>query len=785
MAASRVISPRSFFLPQTQTSPKRTYVIELGKLRKGIAMLTARQLLLRLLGLTLSLLALTPAASAQSLTWVGDFSNMTVGTVRPIYAVGVGSWNFPDGIDVADFPSVNGGAYWATSDGLGFSLSPSGPFLPQLDNVSLPLDYWGNGTTQTIYMKALTPTSAVQVGGCGSTVTCGVTTFFSISGTQPPPPNPNPAPTVGAIAVGDVVAYWLVTPSPVAAEFRNSTIRFTITPNSQLGAAKSSTSSTWGAAIGVDMTFDAAGNGRTPNFYLKGRLKSSGTTSISASSDNHFAVASQTIPMSVSNITFFEWVPYSNAYPLDANPNSGGGLRLFADKNSPYETDNAQPWRLAGLKVRISPAVAGMNVRLKIFDVDDPSSDNAVDPNGSSGNDNRAGTVGMTANLITNANGEAVLYYTISSQPGDNYRAAAVLSSLPITSGTVARQLLDSVTIDGIGFSSSSGDVQYATSTNSSPATLVGSPMLTVWRRLHIERDSMGIVTNNRVSGSFYRVQDYGEISGLWAFDLEAGSTPLTPNRFAGGHLVFQETSTSTPRIFTVVSNSSTQVRVNKGKGSPFDINFSVDTFKLYDDDDFNRSNPAGSGWSASAAGDEGEQIPQPDVSFMQDSDELTLNIFTRAYIRPKYDLAGENAHLPFVRNTAGDATRFDNIAHVNDPDFWVVYLLNAYQSYEEDDNDPNNGEFETIADLIQGASSALVFFVETRTDLENEFMAAGNPIPAHLAELGYVAHYTARLFGAEVGDGGIMGDNTGYCTGSCLSFTGVSLNKMRSALHP
>lgn len=748
-------------------------------------MLTSRQLLLRLLGLTIGLFLAASTAGAQTLTWVGDFSNMTVGAVRPIHAVGVGSWNFPDAITVGDFTTGYGGGGWEVSDGLGFSLNATGPFSPILYNVPLPLDYWGNGTTQTIYMKALTPTTAVQVGGCGSTVTCGVTTFFSISGTKPPPPNPNPAPTVKAIAVGDVVAYWLVTPSPVAPEFRNSTIRFTITPNSQLGAAKSSTSTTWGAAIGVDMTFDAAGNGRTPNFYLKGRLKSSGTTSISASSDNHFAVASQTILMSVSNITSFEWVPYSSAYPLDANPNSGGGLRIFADKNSPYESDSTQPWRMAGLKVRISPAVAGMNVRLKIFDVDDPSSDSAVDPNGSSGNDNRAGTVGMTANLITNANGEAVLYYTVSAQPGDNYRAAAVLSSLPINSGTVARQLLDSVTIDGIGFSSSNGGVQYATTTNSAPHTLVGSPMLTVWRRLHIERDSMDVVTNNHVSGSFYRVQDYSSISGTWAFDLDAGSTPLTPNRFAGGHLIFLETPTSTPRIFSVVSNSSTQVRVKRGKGSPFDLTFSADKFKLYDDDDFNRSNPDGSSWSVSEAGDEGEQIPQPDVSFMQDSDELTQNIFTRAYIRPKYDLAGENSRLAFVRNTTGDATHFDNIAHVEDPDFWVVYLLNAYQPDEEDDNDPNDGEFVTVADLMPGASSALVFFVETRTDLENEFLAAGNPIPAHLAELGHVVHYTARLFGAEVGDGGIMGDNTGYCTGGCLSFTGVSLNKIRSALHP
>lgn len=146
---------------------------------------------------------------------------------------------------------------------------------------------------------------------------------------------------------------------------------------------------------------------------------------------------------------------------------------------------------------------AGQTIYFKSFDLDDPSTDAApVDSNGSAGNDNRGGAgtaqqygilspVGgngttNSASATTDANGVASADLTVTMQPGDNFMVAASHDS----------KYLGGLTVDRITLKDSGGLVVGAATTKAK-----ASPMLTVWRRVHVEVDSMGVVTGNNVTG--------------------------------------------------------------------------------------------------------------------------------------------------------------------------------------------------------------------------------------------------------------------------------------------
>ena len=110
----------------------------------------------------------------------------------------------------------------------------------------------------------------------------------------------------------------------------------------------------------------------------------------------------------------------------DGNPNAGGGFRVFPEKQTPTDT-NLWNDRIK-VTAKLNVAKAGVDIDFLGWDMDDPSSDDtAVDSNGPSGRDNRGG-LGWNPTLSstkTNANGEAYAVYSLSHQPGDNYRFSA------------------------------------------------------------------------------------------------------------------------------------------------------------------------------------------------------------------------------------------------------------------------------------------------------------------------------------------------------------------------
>lgn len=183
--------------------------------------------------------------------------------------------------------------------------------------------------------------------------------------------------------------------------------------------------------------------------------------------------------------------------PLSQCP-TNGGQRIYPDMNNP-EDEHVGAKGEVRLRAQVEPPVRNLTVYFRVFDVDDPF-DQVHGPEGRNdvqyatevdndrvGNDNRPDSLGVgNYTAITNEFGFASITVPVSKQPGNNYRAAA---SLIIGNGLtqVTQQQAD--------------DLSAATDTNGKFAVngdftgyqcpVVWSPMLTVWRRLHVEFDSM------------------------------------------------------------------------------------------------------------------------------------------------------------------------------------------------------------------------------------------------------------------------------------------------------
>jgi len=205
---------------------------------------------------------------------------------------------------------------------------------------------------------------------------------------------------------------------------------------------------------------------------------------------------------------------------LDANPNAGGGMRVYPDALNPSDFLVRNRVRV---KVKTIPALPGQQVRLKSFDVDDPfvllrhspAETDPGDAGGEKGNDN-LGTSSegqLAATLLTlDGQGEAITEYAVSFQPGNNFRVAVVLDA------PAAQAHLDQLQV------TDANAPLYVTAGTNAVSGFVGgiSPMLTVWRKLHLEFDTMGIPP----------------ASGSEALSFAGSIVNVTPNKPTQGHSI-------------------------------------------------------------------------------------------------------------------------------------------------------------------------------------------------------------------------------------------------------
>ena len=133
-------------------------------------------------------------------------------------------------------------------------------------------------------------------------------------------------------------------------------------------------------ALVVPVTLDAFGNGQSKPFFFKALTP--GVTVVTACS---FAgCAFNPFTATVAGMAAVVFDAFDSA--LDGNPNTGGGLRIFPDKQSPQDAVDRRTVRVRAIT---SEPVPGLPVFFRSFDLDDPSSDDKpVDPNGPDGDDN-------------------------------------------------------------------------------------------------------------------------------------------------------------------------------------------------------------------------------------------------------------------------------------------------------------------------------------------------------------------------------------------------------------
>jgi hypothetical protein len=207
------------------------------------------------------------------------------------------------------------------------------------------------------------------------------------------------------------------------------------------------------------------------------------------------------------------WTNKGDNLVLDMNTNGFNGevrgSRIFVGSKTPSEN---LPRNTVMLKIKTTPPLVGSNVWLRAFDVDDTTDDKGfdnagvIDPNLRSGDDNfpdylstpKPGlfvTSGQSSNTVTlNASGEALVEFRVGMQPGNNYRIAATVFP------TNNINTLQSSNAAGNGYVSAYTD-KVRTGFNG-----VFSPMLTVWRKLNLEFDSMSAVQQSAKLGTVVNV---------------------------------------------------------------------------------------------------------------------------------------------------------------------------------------------------------------------------------------------------------------------------------------
>jgi hypothetical protein len=505
-------------------------------------------------------------------------------------------------------------------------------------------------------------------------------------------------------------------------------------------------------SLEIHVHLDANGNGQSEGFHA--RAMTSGTAQVNACSDVIGCVGNP-FQTRVAAIDSVQLVAFDS--PLDHNPNPGGGKRIYPGKT--HATD-AVDRRAVTVRAIIGEPIAGVPVHFASFDVDDPSHDSRpVDPNGAAGNDNRGqprnGEI-TQATALTNAAGIAETTLRVGLQPGDNYRVAASCKS----------GYLDAVTVQGLELVDAEGQVLPSERADA-------SEMLTVWRRLHVEVDSMGLVSGNTISGIVLGASAR-RFSSTTTVTLDLNEK-LERQRFRGGLLEIPGMGS-----FYVVDNDAGSVTVDAALDNGA---VAGRTFVLVDDDDHNDDDGI-----LRLDGDEGENVRMPDLSFMSDAVDdgvcngSGLNPFGAAYVCPAFDVGDDNDFVTFVSNSptppAVIATYdFDAIGTEQDPLFWTVYLLGAYQPESSHDADPGMERFILgRVDDVNGIGASI--FQETIADGERtrgEFvLGCSNALT--------VVHEIGHLLNGRHPEGGLMASP---CESMSIALSAKTIASIRNLIHP
>jgi len=191
-------------------------------------------------------------------------------------------------------------------------------------------------------------------------------------------------------------------------------------------------------------------------------------------------------PFGIAGVSTVELIDIPGNVPMDPNPNTGGGRRIYPDKQTPGDGTVRRKVRV---KATLTLPAANFLVLFQSYDMDDTSSNvAAVDPDthgANTGDDNRAATnkAGVmslinqtgttnTVGAVSDGSGVAEADLWTTMHPGDNFMAAAAGFQ---------------TVLDGLTVNTSSATVTALKDANNNTLPVdraKASPLLTVWRKI-------------------------------------------------------------------------------------------------------------------------------------------------------------------------------------------------------------------------------------------------------------------------------------------------------------
>jgi hypothetical protein len=510
------------------------------------------------------------------------------------------------------------------------------------------------------------------------------------------------------------------------------------------------------------------------------------------------------------------WTNKGDNLPLDTNTNGFNGevrgQRIFTGAKTPSDSNLRNT---VMLRIKSTPPLVGSNVWLRAFDVDDTTDDQGldnagvIDSNRRSGGDNLSdhlGTPGsglfvssgQSSNVVTlNASGEALLEFRVGMQPGNNYRVAATVFP------TNNLGNLQSSNAVGSGYVSACTD-KVRTGFN---GTL--SPLLTVWRKLSLEFDSMSAVPAsgpeaNVVPGQIVGVRTNLPAPGQSRVVLQFSPSVIENHRLENGTL-----DISGVGAYTILANElyrlspcGGQTVVTVSGTIPAAAAGAICT--LQDDDER---------WVVSAAL---PRLPMDGYS------QQFINGFTPSLGSKRVAGLAETFAPAFIsvvdanqsgwnprrtvpcylnRDVFDDPLTFAGVFDdakdlTDDPLFWAHTVTFGFQPLPAEDGDPNTDDFVVgVTPEAPGTDTAFgysVVYKESIADFAIEYRAgASGDLARHQSAcyewlLGVCAHEIghapgAHSIAADHAEGRLMGEGGGQILGP-ESFKPVTLRRFRTA---
>jgi len=519
-----------------------------------------------------------------------------------------------------------------------------------------------------------------------------------------------------------------------------------------------------------------------------------------------------------------------------------GGVRIFPGLVDPNDI-RASTRRKVNLVAEVSPPIAGVWVNFRIWDVDDPfdqlygplhrdgveeiANVSVIDSN-TLGNDNR-GVAPCISNpclrtASTDEDGKATVTISMSLKPGDNYRAAAtclpyVLSET--TTGTPPQVRQNDA--DRLGVLYQPDGKYYPNGDDEGyKVPVVWSKMLTVWRKLHVETDTM--VRPTFAQNTF--TMNWGEpVTGnpssvvlFEVADPPEAVLKTVDDQFNGGYVELQDPAGNTILTSKIQQywtdeddgdedgNELDQVRINlpdcgNGQSGLACLGGVTSGTAILSDDDLSVQatfNAKTWGCNDSFSGPIASLAP-PDLTMM-------ANRYNLAYIEPVHDLqtSAVQGLVTLIRNwdegqDQGKAL-WDQVLParnlpVSTADFWTVMVVSAWQAEEPEDGDPD-AEDQVGIGITKGVDTHptnWLGYTSTTSDIEGapgaDYTGMCAVFKAVFGESYYldferftVVHEVGHTFGLDHRAGGAMCER-----GDCQRepFQAVELKELRDYVQP